>query len=51
MIRPGHHRSAQRRWHARYLDTIPKTMRFREVAYDVKDVIGNTGIGSEGLPT
>jgi hypothetical protein len=30
---------------------VPKTMRFREVAYDVKDVIGKTGIGSAGLPT
>ena len=36
----------------RYLETIPKTKRFREVAYDVKDVIGRkgAGIGSAGLP-
>ena len=32
--------------------TIPKGKRFREVAYDVKDVVGRTGfgIGSAGLP-
>ncbi|OBI95373.1 DUF2252 domain-containing protein [Mycobacterium asiaticum] len=36
----------------RYLDTIPKTKRRREVTYDVKDVVGKTGfgIGSAGLP-
>ena len=36
----------------RYLETIPKTKRFRGIAYDVKDVIGKTGfgIGSAGLP-
>ena len=37
----------------RYLQTIPKTKRFRGIAYDVKDVIGKTGfgIGSAGLPS
>lgn len=37
----------------RYLDTIPKTQRFRGIAYDVKDVISKTGfgIGSAGLPS
>ena len=45
-----------RRWRRRsrrYLDTIPKTQRFRGIAYDVKDVIGKTGfgIGSAGLPS
>jgi uncharacterized protein (DUF2252 family) len=36
----------------RYLETIPKTKRFRGIAYDIKDVIGKTGmgIGSAGLP-
>ena len=36
----------------RYLETIPETKRFRGIAYDVKDVIGKTGlgIGSAGLP-
>jgi uncharacterized protein (DUF2252 family) len=36
----------------RYLETIPKTKRFRGIAYDVKDVVGKTGmgIGSAGLP-
>jgi uncharacterized protein (DUF2252 family) len=36
----------------RYLETIPKTKRFRSIAYDIKDVIGKTGlgIGSAGLP-
>ena len=36
----------------RYLDTIPETKRFRGIAYDVKDVIGKSGmgIGSAGLP-
>src|SRR6185503_18218332 len=36
----------------RYLETIPKTKRFRGIAYDVKDVIGKSGmgIGSAGLP-
>ena len=35
-----------------YLETIPKTKRFRGIAYVVKDVIGKTGlgIGSAGLP-
>ncbi|MCP9274845.1 DUF2252 domain-containing protein [Mycolicibacterium arenosum] len=38
---------------ARYLDTIPRTQRFRGIAYDVKDVIAKTGfgIGSAGLPS
>jgi uncharacterized protein (DUF2252 family) len=37
---------------ARYLETIPKTKRFRGIAYDIKDLIGKTGmgIGSAGLP-
>jgi uncharacterized protein (DUF2252 family) len=37
----------------RYLETIPQTQRFRGIAYDVKDVIGKTGvgIGSAGLPS
>jgi uncharacterized protein (DUF2252 family) len=37
----------------RYLQTIPKSKRFREIAYDVKDLVGKTGfgIGSAGLPT
>lgn len=36
----------------RYLDTIPRTQRFRGITYDVKDVIAKTGfgIGSAGLP-
>jgi uncharacterized protein (DUF2252 family) len=36
----------------RYLDTIPHPKRFRGIAYDVKDMIGKTGmgIGSAGLP-
>ena len=36
----------------RYLETIPKTKRFRGITYDIKDVIGKTGmgIGSAGLP-
>jgi uncharacterized protein (DUF2252 family) len=36
-----------------YQDTIPKSKRFREVAYDVKDIVGRTGfgIGSAGLPS
>ena len=36
----------------RYLETIPETKRFRGIAYDIKDVIGKTGmgIGSAGLP-
>jgi uncharacterized protein (DUF2252 family) len=36
----------------RYLETIPKTKRFRGIAYDIKDVIGKSGlgIGSAGLP-
>jgi uncharacterized protein (DUF2252 family) len=36
----------------RYLETIPKTQRFRGIAYDIKDVIAKTGfgIGSAGLP-
>ena len=37
----------------KYLETIPKTQRFRGIAYDVKDVIAKTGfgIGSAGLPS
>ena len=37
----------------KYLDTIPKSQRFRGIAYDVKDVITKTGfgIGSAGLPS
>jgi uncharacterized protein (DUF2252 family) len=36
----------------RYLETIPDTKRFRGIAYDIKDLIGKTGmgIGSAGLP-
>jgi uncharacterized protein (DUF2252 family) len=36
-----------------YQQTIPKSKRFREVAYDVKDLVGRTGfgIGSAGLPS
>ncbi len=36
-----------------YQDTIPSSKRFREVAYDVKDIVGRTGfgIGSAGLPS
>ncbi|OBA86914.1 hypothetical protein A5662_26450 [Mycobacteriaceae bacterium 1482268.1] len=36
-----------------YQDSIPKSKRFREVAYDVKDIVGRTGfgIGSAGLPS
>ncbi|WP_101948681.1 DUF2252 domain-containing protein [Mycobacterium sp. 3519A] len=36
----------------RYLKTIPETKRFHGIAYDIKDVIGKTGmgIGSAGLP-
>ena len=36
-----------------YQDAIPKSKRFREVAYDVKDIVGRTGfgIGSAGLPS
>ncbi|HKV21218.1 MAG TPA: DUF2252 domain-containing protein [Mycobacterium sp.] len=36
-----------------YLDTIPKGKKFREIAYDVKDIVGRTGfgIGSAGLPS
>jgi uncharacterized protein (DUF2252 family) len=36
----------------RYLATIPETKRFRGIAYDIKDVVGRTGmgIGSAGLP-
>ena len=36
-----------------YQETIPKSKRFREVAYDVKDIVGKTGfgIGSAGLPS
>jgi uncharacterized protein (DUF2252 family) len=36
----------------RYLETIPKTKRFRGITYDIKDVIGKSGmgIGSAGLP-
>jgi uncharacterized protein (DUF2252 family) len=36
----------------RYLETIPETKRFRGIAYDVKDVVGKSGlgIGSAGLP-
>jgi uncharacterized protein (DUF2252 family) len=36
----------------RYLETIPDTKRFRGIAYDIKDVIGKSGmgIGSAGLP-
>ncbi len=36
-----------------YQDTIPQSKKFREVAYDVKDIVGRTGfgIGSAGLPS
>jgi uncharacterized protein (DUF2252 family) len=36
-----------------YQETIPQSKRFREVAYDVKDIVGRTGfgIGSAGLPS
>jgi uncharacterized protein (DUF2252 family) len=36
-----------------YQDTIPKGKKFREIAYDVKDIVGRTGfgIGSAGLPS
>jgi uncharacterized protein (DUF2252 family) len=36
-----------------YRDTIPKSKKFREIAYDVKDIVGRTGfgIGSAGLPS
>jgi uncharacterized protein (DUF2252 family) len=36
-----------------YQETIPKSKRFREVGYDVKDIVGRTGfgIGSAGLPS
>ncbi len=36
-----------------YQDSIPSSKRFREVAYDVKDIVGRTGfgIGSAGLPS
>jgi uncharacterized protein (DUF2252 family) len=36
----------------RYLTTIPETKRFRGITYDIKDVVGKTGmgIGSAGLP-
>jgi uncharacterized protein (DUF2252 family) len=36
-----------------YQDTIPKSKKFREIAYDVKDIVGRTGfgIGSAGLPS
>jgi uncharacterized protein (DUF2252 family) len=36
----------------RYLETIPETKRFRGIAYDIKDVVGKSGlgIGSAGLP-
>jgi uncharacterized protein (DUF2252 family) len=36
----------------RYLETIPDTKRFRGIAYDIKDLVGKTGmgIGSAGLP-
>jgi uncharacterized protein (DUF2252 family) len=36
-----------------YQDSIPESKRFREVAYDVKDIVGRTGfgIGSAGLPS
>ncbi|OBK77668.1 DUF2252 domain-containing protein [Mycobacterium sp. 1274761.0] len=36
-----------------YQNSIPKSKRFREVAYDVKDIVGRTGfgIGSAGLPS
>jgi uncharacterized protein (DUF2252 family) len=36
----------------RYLDTIPRENRMRDVAYTIKDVVGKSGfgIGSAGLP-
>ncbi|MFI5509602.1 DUF2252 domain-containing protein [Mycobacterium sp. NPDC051804] len=36
-----------------YQETIPRSKKFREVAYDVKDIVGRTGfgIGSAGLPS
>jgi uncharacterized protein (DUF2252 family) len=36
----------------RYLETIPETKRYRGIAYDIKDVVGKSGlgIGSAGLP-
>ena len=36
-----------------YQETIPKSKLFRDVAYDVKDIVGRTGfgIGSAGLPS
>jgi uncharacterized protein (DUF2252 family) len=36
-----------------YQESIPESKRFREVAYDVKDIVGRTGfgIGSAGLPS
>ncbi|ULE33575.1 DUF2252 domain-containing protein [Mycobacterium sp. IDR2000157661] len=36
----------------KYLETIPQTKRFRGIAYEIKDVIGKSGlgIGSAGLP-
>ena len=36
-----------------YQETIPESKKFREVAYDVKDIVGRTGfgIGSAGLPS
>ncbi len=36
-----------------YQDTIPKSKKFREITYDVKDIVGRTGfgIGSAGLPS
>src|SRR3954465_14819107 len=35
-----------------YQDTIPKSKKFREIAYDVKDIVGRTGFGvdSAGRP-
>ena len=36
-----------------YQESMPESKRFREVAYDVKDIVGRTGfgIGSAGLPS
>src|SRR5690349_20993385 len=36
-----------------YQESIPESKRFREVAYDVKDIVGRSGfgIGSAGLPS
>jgi uncharacterized protein (DUF2252 family) len=36
-----------------YQQTIPRSKKFREVTYDVKDIVGRTGfgIGSAGLPS